>query len=94
MGKPSIIQDENEQSCFLCGCSYWLERHHTWHGTSNRRLADEDGLTVKLCHSCHSNLHDMGIKDRYLMQIAEKAYLDHYNATIEDFIGRYGKNVL
>lgn len=39
-------------------------------------------------------LHDKGIGDRYLMEIAEKAYLSHYNKSIRDFIDRYGKNVI
>lgn len=57
-------------------------------------MADKDGLFVRLCVYCHSALHDKGIKDRYLMEIAEKAYLSHFNATTEDFIKRYGKNVI
>lgn len=70
------------------------ERHHAIHGTANRKLADQDGLTVQLCHTCHKLLHDHGIHDRDLQQIAEKSYLEHYNASIEDFIKRYGKNFL
>ena len=87
----SIIS--TERKCFLCGKTVNLQVHHCWHG-SNRKLADRDGLTVKLCFECHSRLHDKGESDRYLMEIAEKAYLSHYNKTIEDFIKRYGKNVI
>lgn len=92
MGKvKSIIQ--SDEKCYICGYIGDLETHHCWHG-SNRKKADEDGLTVRLCRLCHSNLHDKGIKDRYLMEIAEKAYLSHYNKSIGDFIDRYGKNVI
>ena len=87
----SIISKQDK--CFLCGSTQNLQLHHCWHG-SNRKLADKDGLTVKLCMNCHIKLHDKGIGDRYLMEIAEKAYLSHFNATVEDFIKRYGKNVI
>ena len=83
----------NKESCYLCGSTQHLQIHHCWHG-SNRKLADKDGLTVKLCMSCHIQLHDKGIADRYLMEIAERAYLSHYHKTIGDFIERYGKNVI
>lgn len=88
----SIISTKEE--CFLCGSTQNLQTHHCWHGTGNRKLADKDGLFVRLCVYCHSALHDKGINDRYLMETAEKAYLAHFNATTEDFIKRYGKNVI
>ena len=88
----SIIHDE--ETCFLCGCTRDLQTHHAWHGTANRRLADEDGLTVKLCPQCHANLHDKGINDRMLMEIAERAWIRVNDKTVEDFIKRYGRNVL
>lgn len=87
----SIISKQDK--CFLCGSTQNLQLHHCWHG-SNRKLADKDGLTVKLCMNCHIRLHDKGIGDRYLMEIAEKAYLSHYKKSIGDFIDRYGKNVI
>jgi Zn-finger protein len=90
----SIIQEESEKACYLCGSVINLQKHHVWHGTGNRKIADKDGLFVWLCESCHRNLHDKNIKDRYLMEIGEKAWLDHTGKTINDFISRYGKNVL
>ena len=87
----SIIS--NEEKCYICESTINLHKHHVWHG-SNRKLAEIDGLYVRLCLYCHKNLHDKGIHDRYLMEIGEQAYLDHYNKTIDDFIKRYGKNVL
>lgn len=70
------------------------ETHHAIHGYANRKLADQDGLTVRLCKTCHTLLHDKGIHDRDLQQIAEKAYLEYYNASVEDFIKRYGKSYI
>lgn len=68
--------------------------HHCLHGYGRRKLADQDGLTVNLCQKCHSRLHDKGEHDLDLEIIAEKAYLSHYNKSIEDFIARYGKNYI
>ena len=94
--KKSII--DNSEYCFIC--KRWHDIniqanhiHHCLHG-SNRKKADADGLTVPLCYRCHTLLHDKGYHDKDLQQIAEQAYLDHYNASIEDFIQRYGKNYL
>ena len=90
----SILQHKEDNTCFLCGSTWDLQKHHVWHGTSNRAKAEKDGLYLRLCSTCHSNLHDKGIKDRYLMEVGERAYLSRYNKTIEEFIERYGKNVI
>lgn len=87
----SIMQSECE--CYFCGRMDGLERHHALHGTANRRLADEDGLTVLLCHECHRKLHDKGIGDRVLQRAAESIWTRTYG-TREDFIKRYGKSRL
>lgn len=87
----SIIQQDTE-SCFLCG-QYATDTHHCHHG-SRRKLADEDGLTVKLCHRCHMNLHDKGTCDRELQKIGQRAWMEHYHKTINDFIDRYGKSYI
>lgn len=92
----SIIDDTNY--CYICAkykCRYVLA-HHTHHclGGNKRQLADQDGLTVRLCERCHRRLHDKSEHYRDLQQIGEKAWLDHNNASIADFIKRYGKNYL
>lgn len=84
----SIIQDE--RVCFICGSVRDLERHHCIHGTANRRLAEEDGLTVWLCHECHTNLHDKGEFDKALQSIAMNAWVRKYGNR-QDFRIRYGK---
>ena len=87
----SIIS--TERKCFICGKTVNLQVHHCWHG-SNRKKADRDGLTVNLCFECHSKLHDKGEGDRYLMEIAERAWLKSTGGTVKDFIERYGKNLI
>lgn len=95
--KKSIIS--NRDNCYICEMYKGIqtrgtEVHHCIHGNANRRIADQDGLTVRLCNQCHRLLHDKGIHDRDLQETAEKAYLEYYNASIDDFIKRYGKNYL
>ncbi len=93
----SII--DNSNYCYICSrykCRYTLAKHthHCISGTANRQLADEDGLTVRLCPKCHDRLHAMSEHKRDLQIIAEKAWLDHYGKTIQDFIERYGQNYI
>lgn len=95
--KKSIVS--NREYCYICEMYKGLtvrgtELHHMCHGQGRRKLADADGLTVRLCHTCHTLLHDHGVHDRDLQQIAERTYLEHYNKTVDDFIARYGKNYL
>ena len=87
----SIIQDPNEEVCFICG-QYATECHHVLHGTANRKLADKDGLTVMLCHTCHMNLHDKGNFDKELQRIAQAKWMEHYGKSADDFRQRYGKS--
>ncbi len=91
--KESIIHTENTESCYLCG-QYATDRHHVMHGTANRKLADKDGLTVMLCHDCHMRLHDKGNFDKELQKIGQKAWMEYYGKTANEFRKRYGKNYL
>lgn len=96
----SIIQTSDE--CFLCRKIYNLstnntEVHHCLHG-SMRKLADEDGLTVKLCKVHHRRLHDKGEFDKSLQIIAQNAYITKLKLegmteqeARERFRSRYGK---
>lgn len=92
----SIIQEDH--NCYIhkkLGVDiFGTDEHHMLHGTSRRKLAEEDGLKCFLCRTCHMALHDKGIYDLVLQQEAQKAWMDHYNKTAEDFIKRYGKNYL
>lgn len=45
------------ERCFLCGRMTGLERHHVMSGTANRKLSEQYGLWVWLCHDCHTGSH-------------------------------------
>lgn len=93
----SIIDGSNY--CYICSrykMRYVLasDTHHIF-GAANRNKSDEDGLTVRLCRRCHSQVHDTSnIFYHELHRIGEQAWLDHYHKTIQDFILRYGKNYI
>lgn len=42
--------------CILCGKPR-TDIHHLVFGVGRRNLADEDGLTMPLCDSCHRAIH-------------------------------------
>lgn len=52
--KSIIIQPEHKGYCCICGKPY-VEEHHCFGGNANRRLADEDGLTLPLCPEHHNS---------------------------------------
>lgn len=87
----SIIHDNDE--CYICG-AYASETHHCIHGFANRRIADRDGLTVRLCHQCHANLHDKGWYDKDLQKLAQVRWMEYYERSIDEFRKRYGKSYL
>lgn len=58
-----------------------------------RKKADEDGLTVKLCVSCHMRLHDLGEGDKLLQQVGQYFWEQNYG-TRDEFRLRYGKSFL
>ena len=86
----SIIHDHND--CYICG-QYATDTHHCLHG-SMRKRADADGLTVRLCHRCHMNLHDKGTFDRELQKLAQERWQEYYGKTTDEFIKTYGKSYL
>lgn len=90
------IMYHDKDSCYLCYRHVPLEKHHVWHGTANRRLADKDGLYVWLCPECHRALHDKGIGDKLLMMQAQIEWMHHYNFgnPQDDFRKRYGRDLL
>ena len=91
----SIIQKNKE--CFVCHSQRFLEVHHVLFGRKNHDLSEEYGLVVYLCPYCHRGnvgVHRNRDLDLKLKRIAEKAYLEHYDKTIEDFIAVFGRNYL
>lgn len=91
----SIISSAH--GCYICGKVGDLETHHCIFG-SKRKKADEDGLTVRLCASCHHAIHNPTNKfDQSMQNGLKKIAQERWEATYgsrEDFVNRYGKNYL
>ena len=54
----SIIQ--SEKKCFICGSPY-VEEHHIFFGTANRRLSESRGLKCWLCNYHHTGSNYRGL---------------------------------
>lgn len=75
-----------------------LHRHEVFFGTANRQKSIRDGLVIFLTPEMH-NMSNKGIHfnrnfDIVAKKYAERAWLDYYGKTIEDFRKEYGKNYL
>lgn len=91
----SILQSEKE--CFFCKTTLNLDLHHIFFGVANRKISDQDGCVVYLCASHHTGakgVHHNRDLDLKLKRICERAWLEYYDKTIDDFIRRYGKNFI
>lgn len=72
-------------------------RHEVF-GGPNRKFSIEDGLILFLKPEMH-NMSDKGIHfnkefREYAQRRAQRAWMEYYHKTKEDFIARYGKNFL
>lgn len=87
----SIIPGDSPTWCFLCGATENLQVHHCLHGI-RRKAADDNGLTVHLCATCHAKLHDHGDHDLDLEQLAQKTFEETH--TRAEWMEIFGKNYL
>lgn len=76
-----------------------MQRHEVFFGKAYRQKSIDDGLIVFLTYEQHEGTYGVHGKNgdkfnRYLKEIAEKTYREHYNKTKEEFIARYGKSSL
>lgn len=95
------ILNTQKYICYRCGRYGPTEKHHIMSGTANRRLAEEDGLYVYLCHSCHNEPPDGVHFNRNTMEWLRKEGQRAYEKAQETpeearkkFMERYGKNYL
>ena len=93
----SILKHNYKGVCYICKRCTNTENHHIF-GAGNRTKADQEGLTVYLCHNCHNEaprgVHRNRAVDLFLKRIGQQAWMDYYGKTKEDFIKEYGRNYL
>lgn len=91
----SILQ--NECRCYLCGSYEWLEEHHIFPGNPNRRISEENGFKVYLCHWCHNEppygVHHNKKKRLQLQQECQRRF-EEMGHTRDEFVHLIGKNYL
>lgn len=89
----SIIN--NEKECFICHTTQTLHKHHCLHGTANRKLAEEHGLWVYLCHHHHNGSNE-GVHFNHPFDVMLKKYAqekwEQVNGDREDFIKIFGRS--
>lgn len=79
--------------CIICGSPY-VEHHHVFFGTANRKVSDKYGYVVELCHY-HHNEPPMGVHfnkefDLMLKQQCQRDF--EKNHTREQFIKEFGRS--
>lgn len=74
-GMKSIISNDQEGVCYLCGSHNGIQEHHIF-GGPDRKVSERYGLKVHLCYLCHDRVH--GKNGKALMQqlheIGQRAY--------------------
>lgn len=89
----SIIQERKE--CYFCGKLTNLERHHVFGGVANRPISEKYGLTVWLCHNCHTG-QDGAQYDKMLnLRLKQDSQFSfERNHTRSEWMKLIGKNYL
>ena len=85
----SILQDK-EDGCLICGNPY-VEEHHVFFGTANRKMSEKYGMKVYLCaehHRGNRGVHQDRTLDLFLKRMAQAKFEEVYD---EDFIKIFGR---
>lgn len=88
----SIINDLDRECCHCYVPT--TERHHIMNGNPNRKYSEQDGLWIYVCSEYHAYIHKNQDVDNRLKAKAEWIWLQHNNATLDDWMRRYHKNYL
>lgn len=102
--KSTVCQEKFAGYCFFCGTPVINGEHHLVFGVSNRQKADEDGLKVPSCDSCHTigklweRIHDNTMAEKLSKMFGQAIYERNEvakGATIDEarekFRRRYGQ---
>lgn len=88
---------EYKDICIICGKPSECV-HHLIFGMAKRDLADQDGLTMPMCNSCHNmgryRLHDNPMAESLSKMLGQAIWEGNNNHDRERFIKRYGKSWL
>jgi len=92
----SIMEQEGSRTCYICGAAGYMEEHHVFYGSANRKKSEKWGVKVHLCYRHHRDLmdgvHGNAKLDRWLKQEGQQAFERIYGH--EKFMKEFGKNYI
>lgn len=90
----SILQDKSD-GCLICGSPY-VEEHHVFYGTADRKLSEQYGLKVYLCHKHHrdsrAGVHFDPSFDKFLKRLAQEKFEETHSH--EEFMRLFMRDYL
>lgn len=93
---PSVMQGDMEL-CYICKMGGDLARHEPLNG-SRREKSKRLGLWVTICPACHASAHGAGVvanaNRMQMKQDAQRAAMQRYGWSVDDFIREFGRNYL
>ena len=98
MKKTRSIVTNDTYACYFCGKKADCE-HHLLFGNGTRKLAEEDGIKVPVCNTCHTigpvigRIHDNPVGEKLSKMLGQAIY-ENKIGTRDDFMKRYGKSYL
>lgn len=91
----SIIS--NVKECLICGDTRYLNKHHIYEGTANRKKSEEYGCWCYLCQRHHNGssagVHYNRVLERHLKQSCQIRWEQRYG-TRDEFIKTFGRSYL
>ena len=93
----SIMEPKKASCCYLCGEeNIYLEEHHVFEGTANRKMSERYGLKVHLCYMCHRDsklgVHFNKERREELQRMAQEVFEKSHSREV--FMKIFGKNWL
>ncbi len=91
---PSIVPEERQGKCYICGCQGDLVRHEPFNA-SNRQKSKNLGIWVTLCPKDHEMCHQYpGTYGECMKREMQALAMRKYGWTFEDWHRIFGKNYL
>jgi hypothetical protein len=89
------ILPTNKSECYICGEYGPTEEHHIF-GGSNRKISEQNGFKVDLCHFCHNEppfgVHYNRKQSDALKKECQLKYEETHSHN--EFMGLIGKNYI
>ena len=83
--------------CYICKKNDLLVKRDALHEVffgSNRLISIKYGLVIPLCVEHHREMHKNHDWQEYWHIVGQKAFMNYYNKSVDEFIEVFGKNYL